>query len=210
MKTAAAILLLAVFAASAQTNLFISFTNNSGIFVTNAEVTKIFPNKIIYHTDAGGGMIAISKLPPEIQTRLGFDTNAAAAADEVDKQKKEADQQRQAELQLASRTAANREAIKQNILSQGVEMSGDVIQKVKEGLLVSWPGTTEDPPTMPSTTILLVDYPKFDSTASEDTVEVSKIYPVGLYVYTTVNGSEKTVRKWTCDLERAVDAALLK
>src|ERR1700744_5401882 len=74
----------------AQTNapLIINFTNSDGIYITNAEVIKILPNKLFYKTEDGGGMVKLSELPKTIQERLHFDPVLASQAEVADRLKK--------------------------------------------------------------------------------------------------------------------------
>ncbi len=207
MKTALSILLLSLLAAGAQTNIVISFTNSSGIFITNATVVKLMPNKLIYRTDAGGGVARLDTLPGDVQAKLGYDPVRSEAADIADNSKKQkADALFQKQKESAIKQAQWEEA-KRIVLQKGVRMTCSVIQKISDGLLVSWPGNSVEPYES-SVTVLLVDYPRYASTASEDNLFIDRVYPLGLYTYTTVNKSDKTIRRWTCDISKAIQAEL--
>ena len=73
--------------AFAQTNLgTITFTNNSGIVITNAEVVKVQANGLIYRIPEGGGTVKFSDLPQDVRARFGYDAEKAAAADAAERQ----------------------------------------------------------------------------------------------------------------------------
>src|ERR1035437_4918154 len=107
MKISMLILLAACVAISAQTNDFITFTNKSGVVISNAEVVKVKPNELIYAFPAsvggpvGGGTVKLADLPPELQKKFGYDAVAAAKLDEAEKQKRVADIKKSAAINAA-------------------------------------------------------------------------------------------------------------
>ena len=222
-------ILLCLFAAamtvSAQTNLLISFTNSTGVFITNAEVAKILPNKIIYRTAAGGGTIRLDALPPEIQTRLGYNYTNAAKADFIDRLNKsmqnEAAQRQLEQAQATARFSAQRITTEKTARA----IIGRVVQRLDGGLLVSgrpasdmeFVNYTSDAAwekwnnrwTLPSTEgiLFLVDYPNHAGMAADDKF-LTVAFPDGFFKYTTVNGSESIVRRYTSSLDKATADAL--
>ncbi len=147
MKTAFILLLISIGIASAQTNtnsapIFISFTNTLGEYITNAEVVSHSANKLIYRVDGGlgGGTIRLEKLPPELQARFNYDPDEANKADQIEKDKKAAqdqywqqqkelvEQQAQAVQEPASRQAAAHQA--------ALEVSASIRSEAER----KWPG----------------------------------------------------------------------
>jgi hypothetical protein len=105
MKTVLGILLLAIATAGAQTNnlpAFISFTNSSGDFITNAEVVRVLPNKLIWKDSGGnGGIVRLDALPADLRQQFNYDpteANEADQAEEIIKAKNLEFQREQAEL----------------------------------------------------------------------------------------------------------------
>ena len=210
----------------AQTNLIISFTNTSGEFVKRAEVTKILPNKIYYRTEAGGGSIRLDALPSNLQEKLGYDAAELRSADLAEKAKR-LDEQRLAAANLKARQL---EGLKAIFASKSRTVSGKIIQKIPEGLLVesgqseidqvghtdvefdrmgnmstSTTATLQEGDTARSLClglVLLEDHPRYDQLV-DDNVVVILAYPDGQFSYKSVGGGQKTVRKFTADFNRA-------
>jgi len=82
----------------AQTNI-ISFTNASGVFITNATAIKIAENKLLYRISAGGGIVKLDSLPPDIRAKFNYNPDKAAAADKQEQQAKLAEKQAEADRQ---------------------------------------------------------------------------------------------------------------
>jgi hypothetical protein len=199
----------------------ISFTNSLGDFITDAIPTRLFANKLIYITaEGGGGTIRLEKLPPDLRERFGYDPEKAAQADEVDRQKHEAQLKRNKEAAYAAALAEYR----QQIESSKMMIEGKVIQKLDIGLLVDsgteikrksyeWAASVGAPTSGgevklfdPTTHLqiynglcLLTDYSKISSVVDGDIVR-AVAYPNGEYSYTAVSGGSKTVRQFTCDI----------
>jgi hypothetical protein len=213
-------------AAYAQTNLVISFTNTSGVFVTNAEVEKLLGNKLLYKTDTGGGTIRLDALPKNIQAELGFDPIAAQAAD-LAEQKQRMEYKKQS---LALIRAQELDALKKNFAQGSRTISGRIIQKIPEGLLVdsgredidevghkdiefdsqgnmatSLTTTVQEGDTAGATClglVLLEDHPRAAELV-DDNVVVTIGYPDGQFSYKAVSGGQKTIRKFTTDFNKA-------
>lgn len=77
-------------------------------------------------------------------------------------------------------------------MDEAVEIKGRVIQRVDGGLLVDCHSGTH-------ATVLLADYADSDEVV-DDALVSARAYPAGRYEYVAVNGSNRTVRKYSCDL----------
>jgi len=226
MKTVGFFLLLAIFSAGAQTNLFISFTNSSGDWVTNAMITKVLPNKIYYQTDSGGGSVRLDALPKNVREKLVIDPAAIRAADLADEEKHLAYLQQKAAFAQAQQLAGLKKAFAQGSRT----ISGKIIQKIPEGLLVdsgreaidevghtdvefdaqgnmgtSTTATLQEGDTAAAEClglVLLEDHPR-EAQLVDDNVVVMLGYPDGQFTYKAVSGGEKTVRKFTTDFNKA-------
>lgn len=108
----------------------------------------------------------------------------------------------QQQLELAQQRSEWNKALKVAISKQAT-FYGDVIQKIGAGLLVRTPGSYGYDINADQSTILLKGYSNYDSAAADDQIHVSA-FPLGVYSYTTVNGSENTVHIWTCNTNEAV------
>ena len=220
MKTPILILLATCMAATAQTNTCITFTNKSGDVISNAEVVEVHVSKLTYRIPSGGGMVKLADLPPQLQERFGYD---AAKADAADKKERE---DRAAELQKAtaiSAAMAKYDGLKNQLIQGSRRVDGKVLQKISVGLLVesgdfgrSFKEYHEDvygtrggimtegssPGAEALNLVLLQDYP--DSSMADDGHVDIIAYPVGLYTYESVGKSQKTVRKFSCNLDTAI------
>jgi hypothetical protein len=232
MKVAVLILLMAV-SAQAQTNtntapIFISFTNSTGDFITNAEVTKVLPNKLYYEIPSGGGCVRLDALPAAERAQFNYDPYAANQADTDEALKKKREQQYLADV--AAQKAL--EMGKAECAQSRKTVSGKVIQKIEEGLLVdsgrealdevgvttshyyangdASGGTTDAvfEGTKPGATclglVLLEDDPDYDQIVDDNLVQAIA-YPDGQFTYTTANNSSKTIRRFTMDFNKAFD-----
>jgi hypothetical protein len=218
------------------TNLLapVSFTNSFGDLITNAIPVRLFANKLVYiTTDYGGGTIRLGKLPPDLQKKFGYNPANAAAADETDRQKHQAQLERNKQAAIAFQQNAEYE-MRKSILKKGSRtIDGRVIQKIPAGLLVDsgreqldeegrtasgvspdgsgsvwWSGPehireADSPGAYCLALCLLTDYPKYDQTTDGDYIHILA-YPTGQYIYTTVQNSSKTVRRFSYDFDVAM------
>ncbi len=100
-------------------NLLTPFTvtNSAGVVFTNAVLVKLMPNKFIYKTPGGAmGTLRLDSLPEDLLQKIGYDPQAAQAADEAENQKKArqqelAQQQRAFAAQQLETRAQNRSAV---------------------------------------------------------------------------------------------------
>ncbi len=216
-------LLAACVSSPAQTNT-ITFTNQSGVVISNAEAVKISDNKLLYRIPSGGGIVMLSNTPPDIQRKFNYNPAKAAQADEVDKQKHEA-QLRQDQQAAAAASLAE---YRRRIASSSMMVEGEVLQKLDAGLLVDsateakrrqreWDESVGhysaggEVKYVDQTThlqlynglCLLTDYPRTSSIVDGDVVR-AVAYPNGEYSYTAVSGGSKTVRQFTCDINQVV------
>jgi hypothetical protein len=211
MKIIVLTLLFSCLTVFAQTNI-ISFTNADGIFITNANAIKIAENKLLYRIPSGGGIVRLDSLPEDIRKQFNYNPTNAAIADDSDEQKKEMQAELDRQMAAALKQKADFEKLKGDLIKESRTISGKVIQKIPEGLLVdnAWSSYVTEtirepsPATEYTSLCLLIDYPEYDQTVDGDYIHILA-YPAGQYVYTTVNNSQKTVRKFTVDFQKAID-----
>jgi hypothetical protein len=214
-----------------QTNTF-SFTNKYGE-VTHAVVLRVEPDGIVYKYlsgGAGGGKVSFTNLPAELRERFGYDPDASASYGrlQIEKRQQEAERVRAAQVLAAERARA--EATQKRVQAGSRTVSGKVLQKLSEGLLVDSGADFLAKVGDTSTTItrgaifkrktvaftevnepralclglcLLQDDPRYRSIVDGDYITVLA-YPIGQYSYTAVSGGTKTVRKFTASLAKAI------
>jgi hypothetical protein len=185
------------------TNLLVpvSFTNSIGEFITDAIPARLFANKLIYiTTNGGGGTIRLEKLPPDLQGKFGYDPQAAQAADMAEQQKKMREQQFYQQQKEFLDQQARRDAALKMAMQHRYQITGRVIQKISDGLLISMDTTGNNN----YVTLLLIGYPNYDNVAADDHVS-QYAFGVGTYKYTTVNHSENTIHAFNCDTNAAVE-----
>ena len=69
-------------------------TNSAGVVFTNAVLVKLMPNKFMYKTPGGAmGTLRLDALPEDLLQKIGYDPQAAQAADEAENHKKTREQQ---------------------------------------------------------------------------------------------------------------------
>ncbi len=139
-----------------------------------------------------------------------------------------------ARLQAIARVDAVRKSVEANRRL----VHGKVIQKIKEGLLISsgakevsdaandsgyqvhkngsvtsWSGGTlvegDKPGALAIGYILLQDYPAQASVVDDHELTINA-YPVGQFVYDSVGGAKKTIRRFTASLPIATELACIK
>jgi hypothetical protein len=199
----------------AQTNI-ISFTNSSGDFIENAVAVKMGANKLLYRTPTGGGVVKFENLSPEIQKEFNFDPGKAKEADQVELRRKQQELAQYKQFQTAQMRA---EVLKQ-VATTAMAVEGKVVQKTDFGLLVESASERRDQEVQDRIVTgdnlsgkiqffdngfqvydgfcLLTDCPQ-SGLADGDVVKFVA-YPNGVYTYTTVGGSSKTVRQFTCNI----------
>ncbi len=202
------------------TNTFITFTNHYGDVTSHAEIIKVTVNKLTYRTPNGGGTIKISELPGDLQKKFYFNPTNAADMDELESLTKQQDELKNQVITFAQ-SKYNR--LKAQLVQGSRRVDGKVLQKISEGLLVqsgelsrkmqeyhedvygSRPGIIIEgnrPGAEALNLVLLQDYPD-PNMADEGHVDVIA-YPVGLFSYDSVGKSQKTVRKFSCDIDAAI------
>ena len=212
--------------AFAQTNVFITFTNKAGTLVSNAEVVKVDANKLIYRIPSGGGTVKLSDLPPALQEQFGYNAKKAAAVDENEQKARAADLQQRAAM-AATQEKYNR--LKARLVQGSRRVDGKILQKISDGLLVqsgdhgralreyredvygARGGTMTEgnaPGAEALSLVLLQDYP--DPNMVDDGHVDVIAYPIGLYSYDSVGKSQKTVRKFSCNLDTAIRTLALE
>jgi|ERR1039458_3858664 hypothetical protein len=112
-------------------NLLTPFTvtNSAGVVFTNAVLVKLMPNKFIYKTPGGAmGTLRLDLLPEGLLQKIGYDPQAAQAADEAENQKKA----RQQEL-------AQQQAQQSHLGAQSQSAVSDVSRSIKAYAEKKWP-----------------------------------------------------------------------
>ncbi len=69
----------------------ITFTNKSGLLISDAEVVRTNDGvSLVWEKNGGasGGVVRLEDLPEDLQARFGYDPAKTAAADELDKQRR--------------------------------------------------------------------------------------------------------------------------
>jgi hypothetical protein len=215
-----------------------TITVSSGKVITNAVLVKLMPNKFIYKIPgvAGGGMERLDSLPKNLQERFGYDPSKSAAADEIDRRKKMGQIEYFKHAAMVQQQQADYEQRLKTLLEERFVVEGQVIQKISEGLLVQsvppnagWTGLSHgtivnfidytmqakkdalnagvQELSVYSGLILLEDHPKYRVIVDENSV-AQIVYPIGEFKYTTTQGATKTIRKATCDLDKAMSFLL--
>lgn len=176
-----------------------SMTNSDGQLLTNAVLVKLTANKFIYKTpDGTEGTARMDSLSRELQKRFRYDPQRATNADNLDSLQKIS-----WELQKAVAQENDKEAALQAKVSKYRQyIYGDVVQKIEAGILVNSPGSVDR--MADSHMILIKHYPNEGGLAADDQV-TCWAYPLGIYSYTTVNGSENSVHVYTCDFQEALN-----
>lgn len=217
----------------AQTNIDttpFAFTNSSGLVVTDAVATRVFPNKIYFRHSFGIGSARLENLSPELQQRFNYNPAKAAAADQQEAIAKK-QQMVAAEKSREQHAVQTRiQTAQQALIQRSRTISGKIIQKIPEGLLVDsgredidQVGHTDvefnargDMSTSKTVTlqegdtagalclglVLLADHPRYNQLV-DDNVVVVLAYPDGQFSYKAVSGGQKTVRKFTADFNKA-------
>jgi hypothetical protein len=208
MKTIVVFLLMACACVSnAQpTNAFITFTNSAGTVLTNARVVKVEPDGLIYMAPdgIGGGKVKFSTLPEPIQKQFNYDPAKAVKA-ETDKRIADAKYAAQSAQETQSVMRNRRMFAKKEWLKQAPSMTIHIIQKLTNGYLASFTYSAIQPNDT-TVTVLLEDVPYAAVDGDRFSAQVWETRQE--FTYTTVQGSEKTVRKYTCNMDRAARIAI--
>jgi len=234
MKNLAWLLLASLtWSAAAQTNTVISFTNAAGKLIANAEVVRVFPNKLFYLAASGGGTIRLGDLPPALQRKFGYNPTNAATADTKDEVEEQAHLQAMYDHQLLASQLFQIEMFRHRVFKTCRIVWGGVVKKLPGGLLVDSgeemvaPAVASEPEFEAhgnSTTthkteadearepgalckgqVFLADYPGYDSAVVGDYVQILA-YRMGDYDYQAAPGGQKTVRKFTAGFDKAFAA----
>lgn len=229
------ILMLAMIAggAHAQTNYgFITFTNKTGNLIERAEVYKVDSARVYYWftTGSGGGSVLLSDLPEVEQKRFNYQPTDAAVVLAIEATNKQRDENQARATAQRLQSEAALAAKKREVAKTLAILHCRVVQRIEDYLLVdcsgegggrNWVGYASTPeytefmkgkdywPTQKKYgsekgLVLLVDYPRVSKVADDDGF-ITIAYPVGTYEYTAVSGGKKTVRKYSCDINAALN-----
>lgn len=214
--------------ASAQTNI-LTFTNNSGVVYSNVTVVKVEPDGILFRNSEGlvYGREKYTNMSESLQTKFGYDPIKAAEYEQKQKELRAKQAVQQATANKAAADAQASEKRRKIIDASKMVVTGKLIQKLDNGLLVE-SGSERERRTItrvmhmpgrmvrlydPKTELqiydglcLLTDYPDQAKVVDDDVVHAIA-YPNGEYSYTTVNESSKTIRKFTCNLNAVSEMA---
>jgi hypothetical protein len=197
MKTILALLLAACGIAQAQINF--TFTNLEGRVYSNTTVTSTNAESIVVSWDTGLSRIYFTNLPESVQKRFHYDSaNAAAFTAEKEAHNKLLSGN-MSKYVADARIRREFNDQKARILSTERQVSAEVFQIVKDGVLVHLlvQGLYQ-----PGTLAMLWQYP---SAGLVDGQKLRlKFYSIGTYQYETVNGSSKTILRITASLEKAL------
>jgi hypothetical protein len=219
-KTVIALALALGGAAHAQTN--VTFTNSSGLVITNAEVIRWDKANLIYRSGSAMGAVKLSSLPEELRERFGFDAESAKASEAREKSRREADSRMLAAEKAVAIDEFKSKKAKSQAAKTATIVRAKVVQVLKEGLLIhaesvgngeytTTPeyrslrdkvGVGNDYWKVPRADgfILLKHYPSSRSAVDGDAF-VTVAYPLGLFDYVTVTGAKSTIRVYYWDVE---------
>ena len=177
----------------------------------DVKVTQVEADRVHITYDGGLGTVMLADLPPELQKRFNFDPAAAHQAEQTRAQRAS---QAAAELAAQSANADAAQSRAQEMAKHPCYMKGEVVQKLKDGLLVQCDKIYGEygvwiefklPPGLPTGTkqiygqFLLTNYPNQDSMVDGDPV-TTVAYRTGAFSYTTVRGSNATIASYTAVL----------
>jgi hypothetical protein len=203
----------------AQTNL-ITFTNRNHEVISNAVVIKCDGVRLVYRTEgASGGSVPLMDLPQALQERFGYDPEKARLAQSEERLKQSKEYYYRSKAALDATTAKLNATLMRRAEESRTSIWARVIQRTPSGLLIDADSLRRDIRDgnarsdlegnrwgsiqhYAEGTILLTDYPKEKSAADGDTFGVVG-FPTGMHEYVTVNGSKKTVRRYTADINKA-------
>ena len=199
----------------------ISFTNKTGTVISNAEIIKVEPSKIIYRTGPSVfDSVKFVDLPDEVQKRFGYNPEKSAAGEQSEERQRAASMERQRKIIAQSKIEQQARERRAKVEKAKVLVWARVIQRLDDELLVdasrsgykeltefkNFAGKNADEfwkLARATGTILLTDYPRVKNVVDGDDF-LTVAYAAGTYEYTTVNNSKKTIRKYTCDPDKAI------
>jgi hypothetical protein len=114
-----------------------TLTNAAGEAISNVVLVRLMPNKFIYkRPDGNGGMMRLDSLPADLLQKIGYDAQAAQAADEAEKAK----QAQAQELARQQRTLAVQPS---PFMAQGPLAASDVLRAIRAKAEGQWPADYE-------------------------------------------------------------------
>ncbi|HEX9048571.1 MAG TPA: ankyrin repeat domain-containing protein [Verrucomicrobiae bacterium] len=140
-----------------------TLTNSAGVVVNDAVLVKLTANKFLYKSSAGGGMLRLDALPPELQARFGYDAATASAQDSAEAaaraERARAEQLQRESLQQQASAAPN-QGLANNVAliirakaakewPTDYDMQAFVIKKQTEAY--NWVASTSSAPGVPQT-----------------------------------------------------------
>jgi hypothetical protein len=197
----------------------LSFTNVSGLVVSNAAIVRVEADRVFYRTERGGGAVALADLPADWQARLGYDASRAEASAAA-----RAEREARLRVQLAAQAEANaREYRRQRALidqdKSKVAIYGIVAQRHKDGELrirtvtppqvfshlygsegrqaFRTPTSGAEGRPLWSGELILLNHPQARTLVEDDLVNVAA-WPDGVTEYTTVLSAGRTLRRFNC------------
>jgi len=195
----------------------LTFTNKSGKVYTNALVTSVSQDRVIWRDGASGGSVRLTDLPAAVQKRFGYDSAKAA---NVESQRAD-----NAALRREAFAKAKDEALRTAELKKKTDeveaarrlIAGSILQVLDDGILVRH-GTMGNEiirqaqqraggRSYGSLNTELVMITEVDTSNLVDGANARAwVYPLGTYSYTSVGGGMKTIKKYTMNKETALRA----
>ena len=186
-----------------------TLTNSSGEVITDAVLVKLTANQFIYKTSSGGiGMSRLDSLSKDLQVKFGYDSKAAQAADEIEKERRIRGQLIAQQQREAFAVQAQENAIWKQVNAHKMDCSRvDSIvadQITGDGILASFNYVARDKPELSfSNPYFIKDYPNKSSLVDGNAISGRSFYKIGNYAYKTVMGSGRTIDCLTCSPNEA-------
>jgi hypothetical protein len=185
----------------------ITFTNKTGEVIMNAHVIAHNASEIFYELPGGGARVKLADLPRDIQKDFHYDPVAAIEADRAAAAKKAAaDAKIAADKQSSyNKLISSRETSAEKKIS--VTLSGQVFQVCETGALIEYDHYLER--------VGDFTFDRYRGLGFVEDCDLSKLtdqapfpatvlYPIGIYRCKTADGRQRSVPRYTVNLDRAV------
>ena len=204
----------------------LTFNKQDGTAIKEAKVVKVEPTRVVYLTPDGGGSVALSNLPPDLQVRFNYNPTNEAAAALIAQRKKLAEaaavQARQDQLAASG--------LRNQVAASAQYVQGKVVQKLNPGLLVDcgdkrvWESGQYTRTGRYSSSytsggysealsfhglrlakglVFITFSPALQKLVDGDIVSLPA-FPAGEYKYTTVQNARSTIRRFSPSIDEAI------